>query len=252
MSEVKWIKITTDMFEDEKIDFIQSLPESDSMIIIWVRLLTLAGKCNHNGYIYLTENIPYTDDMLAHKFKKPLNIVRLALQTFERLDMIEVTDKGLLLTNWSKHQNIDGLEKIRLQTKERVAKFRDKQKQLTDGNVTSNATVTDGNETEEEVDIEKEIDIKIIEKTSTKIKEAKVHYAERVTMTEIEYNKLLQMYSKDIIDNKIIDLDLWKGSKGKSTKSDYLTIMSWLRKDKPVEVKTKKSNRTPIARRDDF
>lgn len=154
MAEVKWIKITTDMFEDEKIDFIQSLPEADAMLIIWVRLLAMAGKCNRGGYIYLTESIPYTDDMLAHKFKKPLNIVKLALQTFIRLEMIEATDKGLYVVNWNKHQNVEGLDKIRLQTKKRVDKFRDKQKQLAECNVTSNATVTGSNETEEDLDLE--------------------------------------------------------------------------------------------------
>ena len=60
MSEIKWIKITTGMFQDEKIDYIESLPEADAILIIWIKLLTLAGKCNSNGFIFLTENIPYT------------------------------------------------------------------------------------------------------------------------------------------------------------------------------------------------
>ena len=50
MGEVKWIKITTNMFEDEKIDFIESLPESDAILVIWIKLLTLAGKNKTNGY----------------------------------------------------------------------------------------------------------------------------------------------------------------------------------------------------------
>ncbi|TJX14987.1 hypothetical protein E9840_04595 [Tissierella creatinini] len=53
MAEVKWIKLTTSMFEDEKIDFILSLPEGDSILLIWIRLLTMAGKCNSNGFIFL-------------------------------------------------------------------------------------------------------------------------------------------------------------------------------------------------------
>ncbi|NLC26147.1 MAG: replication protein, partial [Fastidiosipila sp.] len=76
MSAVKWIKITTNMFDDEKIDFIESLPEADAILIIWIKLLTLAGKCNAGGFIYLADNIPYTEEMLTHKFKRPLNTVR--------------------------------------------------------------------------------------------------------------------------------------------------------------------------------
>ena len=80
----------------------------------------------------------------------------------------------------------------------------------------------------------------------SKLKENKVKkiiYAERVQMLETEYEKLINQYSKSIIDNKIIDLDLWKGSKGKTTKSDYLTLLAWLRKDKPIIQSSPKSHK---------
>ena len=158
MSEVKWIKITTNMFEDEKIDFIESLPECDAILTIWIKLLTQAGKTNSNGFIFLTEQIPYTEEMLAHKFRRPLSVIRLALQTLKKLDMINYDDNGFLkVSNWDKHQNIEGLDKIREQTRKRVAKYRDKQKELPSSSVTSNVTVTEGNETEEE--LEEELDI---------------------------------------------------------------------------------------------
>lgn len=67
MSNVKWIKITTTMFDDEKIDFIESLPEADSILIIWIKLLTLAGRTNADGLILLSDTIPYTEEVLAHK-----------------------------------------------------------------------------------------------------------------------------------------------------------------------------------------
>lgn len=155
MSEIKWIKITTTMFDDEKIDFIESLPEADSILIIWIKLLTLAGKCNAGGYIFLTENIPYTDEMLAHKFRRSLNIVRLALETFQRLKMIFLDEHGIKIANWEKHQNVEGMERVRAQTRQRVAKHREKTLLLS--NATCNVTVTHGNA----IDIDKEIDIDI-------------------------------------------------------------------------------------------
>jgi len=158
MADVKWIKITTDMFDDEKIDFIQSLPEADAITVVWVRLLTLAGKCNAGGYIYLTENIPYEPEMLAHKFRKPISTLNLALETFRRLGMTEQTENGIYISNWEKHQNIDGLEKIREQSKKRMKRYREKLK-LSECNVTSNVTVTDGYETELELELDKDKDI---------------------------------------------------------------------------------------------
>lgn len=160
MSEVKWIRITTNMFEDEKIDYIESLPEADAILVIWIKLLTMAGKCNSNGFIFLTEQIPYSDDMLAHKFKKPLNTVKLALSMLEKLEMIQVDNEGYInITNWEKHQNIEGLEKIREQTRKRVARHREKQKELPSGNVTVTPLVTESNATDIDIELDKELDI---------------------------------------------------------------------------------------------
>lgn len=129
-SDIKWIKITTDMFEDEKIDFISTLPEADAIIVIWIRLLALAGKCNAGGYVLLTEKIPYTEEMLAHKFKKPISVVRLALETFRRLEMLEMENNIMFLPNWEKHQNVEAMEKVREYERLRKAKQRDKKKTL--------------------------------------------------------------------------------------------------------------------------
>lgn len=159
MAEVKWIKITTNMFEDEKIDFIESLPEADAILVIWIKLLAQAGKCNANGFIFLTEQIPYTEEMLSHKFRRPLNTVRLALQTLRNLQMIEMDEGILRIANWEKHQNIQGLDKIREQTRKRVAKHREKQAELPTNNAECNVTVTQGNETDIDIELDKELDI---------------------------------------------------------------------------------------------
>ncbi|CAM4401826.1 Phage replisome organiser N-terminal domain-containing protein [Bacillus manliponensis] len=123
MVEVKWIKLTTNMFEDEKIRLIESMPEADTLLIIWIKLLAQAGKTNANGYIFLNENIPYTEEMLATLFNRPIAVVRLALQTFKQFGMIEVTDdQYICISNWEKHQNIEGLDKIREQNRLRKQK----------------------------------------------------------------------------------------------------------------------------------
>ena len=55
MADVKWIKITTDIFDDEKILLIEGLPSSDEIIVIWFKLLILAGKQNNNGFPALSK-----------------------------------------------------------------------------------------------------------------------------------------------------------------------------------------------------
>lgn len=129
MPDIKWIKITTEMFDDDKINIIEQLPDADTILIIWIKLLTLAGKKNAGGWIYLTERLTYTDEMLATIFHRNLLTVRLALSTFQKFGMIEVVDnQGIFISNWEKHQNIEGLEKIRQLTRERTQKYRNRLK----------------------------------------------------------------------------------------------------------------------------
>ena len=150
MSEIKWIKITTDIFDDEKICLIDALPDHDAILVIWFKILALAGKHNRNGLLMMSDKVHYTDEMLATIFRRPLNTVRMALGVFEQFGMVEIIDGVITLPNWEKHQNIDGMEKIKEQTRNRVARHREKQKNIALGNVTGNVTVTHGNALEED------------------------------------------------------------------------------------------------------
>lgn len=153
MSDVRWIKITTDIFDDEKIQLIESMPEGDTLIVIWFKLLVLAGKQNYSGVLALGDKIFYTEEMLTTVFRRKATTVKLALKTFEQFSMIAFVDGAVTIPNWEKHQNIDGLEKIRQQTRERVTRFRQKQKAVVNGkeqlklecNVTEALPVTAGN-----------------------------------------------------------------------------------------------------------
>ena len=140
MSGVKWIKICTDIFDDEKIVLIESMPEADGIIVIWFKLLCLAGKQNNGGIFMLNDKIAYTDDMLAHIFRRPLATVRLALKTFESFGMIEIVDNVVTIPKWQKYQSLDVLDKVRAQNKKRVAAYRAKQKRIAAGDC--NVTVT--------------------------------------------------------------------------------------------------------------
>lgn len=130
MADVKWIKITTDIFDDEKILLIEGLPSSDEIIVIWFKLLILAGKQNNNGVFLMNERIPYTDEMLATIFRRDINIVRLALKTFEQFGMLELVDNVITIPNWNKHQQLDSYEKKKQQDRERQKARRAEQKVL--------------------------------------------------------------------------------------------------------------------------
>lgn len=130
MADVKWIKIMTDVFDDEKILLIESLPEADSIIVIWFKLLCLAGKQNNSGVFMMSNGIPYTDSMLATIFRRKEATVKMALQTFEQFGMIEVIDDAICIPNWGKHQSLEQIEARREYQREYQRNYRLKQKEL--------------------------------------------------------------------------------------------------------------------------
>jgi len=130
MADVKWIKLATDVFDDEKILLIESLPEADSIIVIWFKLLCLAGKQNNSGVFVMGNAIPYTDTMLATIFRRKETTVKLALETFERFGMVELIDDVITIPNWGKHQNLEQIEARREYQREYQREYRQKQKLL--------------------------------------------------------------------------------------------------------------------------
>lgn len=90
MADLRWIKITTDIFDDEKLLLIESMPEHESIIVIWFKLLCPAGKQNNSGVFTFGGQMAYTDEMFATIFRRPLSIIRIAFRTFEQFGMIEV------------------------------------------------------------------------------------------------------------------------------------------------------------------
>ena len=132
-SDVKWIKITTDIFDDEKILMIESMPSADSIIVIWLKLLTFAGKQNNSGVFLMSNRIAYTDEMLACIFRRDVNLVRMALRTFEQFGMIEIIENVITIPNWGKHQSLDQLENKKEYMRNYMKEYREKQKALTDG-----------------------------------------------------------------------------------------------------------------------
>ena len=160
MADVKWIKLTTDMFDNRKIKHLRRLPEGNNIVLIWVMLLTMAGRCNSSGMIFLTENIPYTPKMLADELDFEENTVLLALQALEQLNMV-ITNHGFFsIAGWEEYQNIEGMDKIRESKRLAQARWRAKQKELpASSTVDSTRYLVDDAEEDIDKDKDKELDI---------------------------------------------------------------------------------------------
>ena len=245
MAEVKWIKLTTDMFDNRKIKHLRRLPDGNNIVLIWVMLLSMAGRCNAGGMIFLTENIPYTPKMLADELDFEESTVRLALEALEQLNMI-VTDSGFFaIAGWEEYQNIEGMDKIREQNRLRKQRQREKQKLLPDVSRDSHETVTVSHATDIDIDKEKDIeeDNNILPIPAKKRPKHKYGEYNNVLLTDDELEKLKAEYPD--YAERIERLSSYVASTGKSYKSHYATIRNWARKDqtqRPVYQKPTKAD----------
>lgn len=224
MSDVKWIKITTDMFDNRKIKHLRKLPDGNNIVLIWVMLLTMAGRCNSGGMIFLTENIPYTSKMLADELDFEENTVKLALDALEQLNMIR-TDGFLSIAGWEEYQNIEGMDKIREQNRLRQKAWYERHKALP--NVISNAILTQPNATEIDIDIDKELDIEIENDKRKKFERKRF-----VAPTLEEVQAYCQERKNNIDAEHFIDyyqVRGWELSKGRKMKDWKAAVRTWER-----------------------
>lgn len=155
MADVKWIKIVTNIFDDEKIRYIETLPNGDETIVIWFKILCLAGKSNSSGLLMMTDRIAYTDQMLSSIFNRDIKSIQMALNVFASLDMIEMIDNRIYLTNWEKHQSLEKLQAKKLYDREY-------QKSRREGKLLNNRTTIVRQEYDNrslDIDIDKELEI---------------------------------------------------------------------------------------------
>ena len=134
MADVKWIKINVDIFDDEKFSIIDSMPEADAIEVMWFKLLVFAGRSNNNGIFFFNDHVAYTDEMLASVFRRPLNTVRLALNTFMNLGMIEEVEGVYTIPNWGKYQSLEAYERKKIRDAEYSRKRRAKIRALVEEN----------------------------------------------------------------------------------------------------------------------
>lgn len=130
MKGIEWIKLKTSMCEDETMRLLDSMERyRDPAHYVWIRLLLQAGKTNDNGLIYLKKDVPYTKEMISILFNRPIDIIEKVLEILESFKLIEIYENNIIkIRNWEKHQNIEGMKRVRESNRERVKKCRERKK----------------------------------------------------------------------------------------------------------------------------
>ena len=227
MGEVQWIKLYIDMFDKRKIKKLRRLPAGNEILLIWVMLLAMAGKCNAGGMIYITERVPYTEDDLAEELDFEVNTIRLALNAFEELDMVSKDDFGFIsLLGWEEHQNVDRLAEIRAKDRDRKRLKRAQAKALLESSADVHGQSTDSPHIDKEE--EKDEDLRNKKKTYKK---------ETFTPPSLDEVQAYCRERQNGVDAKqfydYFTASGWIDSKGNKVKSWKQKVITWegFRKD---------------------
>ncbi len=241
MADVKWIKITTDIFDDEKMLLIESLPDANAIIVVWFKLLCLAGKMNNSGVFMMNDRIAYTDKMLSTIFRMKESTVQLALQTFEQFGMIELIDGVITIPNWNKHQTLDAYEQKKERDRIYQAERRKKQKLLISKSSDSKTIVSSDVEKnrsleedkEEEIDKDKEKERIDYQRIVDMYNDTCVSFPRLKSLSENRKKSIkarLKTYSYDDFKTLFEKAEASDFLKGKNNK-DWSATFDWLIKD---------------------
>lgn len=118
-----WLKLRRDFFKRHDVSIIEDMDNGKDYLIFYLKLL--CESIDHDGNLRFSNEIPYTDKMLASVTKTNVDIVRSALKIFTELDMIEVReDKTIYMTELPKMLGSEAASTIRSR------ECRDRQKEL--------------------------------------------------------------------------------------------------------------------------
>lgn len=264
MAEIEWIKVYPKTFRtSRKISAIEQMKNGDTMIVIWFKLLCLAGEINDGGTIYITPQKPFDSASLAYEVRRPRAVVDTAIKVFEEHGMIFRDDAGFIqIVNWEKYQSTDRMAEIREKDRERkrLKRAAEKQTQKQDDSTTCPRTVhgqsTDSPPIEEE---EEEFHSFVLSRASEEKND--VTDKERVKrelmggtlgggvimLSDEEFDSLLDELSLDELHHYcgiVRDCEL-SGKKFKR-KTHYQAIMEMAMADRKKDVSPKKGSKPKV------
>ena len=115
--KLTWVKFHLDFFDDPRVKVIETMPESNTMIAIWFKLVALVGGQNTGGRFVLRtgrkeSEMPLNEEIIAGIVNESLTTVRLALHTYERLGMIEAVDGVYVISDWDRIVDEERLRRL--------------------------------------------------------------------------------------------------------------------------------------------
>ncbi len=112
MAQVGWIKLNIGIFSNRKMKILLKEREGDTYFRIWIQILTIAGECNRDGGLYISDDTPFKIKDFTNIIGKSSKTFTKILQKFIDLGMLIYENDTYYVKNWSKYQSADKLRKL--------------------------------------------------------------------------------------------------------------------------------------------
>ena len=231
-----WLKLDKDFFKRHDIRIIEDMKNGKDYILFYLKLLL--ESLDHDGALRFSDEIPYSENMLATITNTNPDTVRSAIKVFSELRMMEIMDDGTYYMNqvnkmvgsetkWAQQKRIQ---------RERTNKVNESIEMKADNVLSVSAKCP----TEKEIEKEKEIEIEKESKEKKPCQQIADMYNDTCVSlprcTRLSDSRLkalkarLRKYSLDdfkLLFEKAEASDFLKGSNGR----DWSANFDWLIKD---------------------
>ena len=134
MRKLQWLKTRTGLFSDPRMLCLMNQANGDSYIVLWFFLKDMAGTVNDNGLVYVSGQEAMTTQLIAKCLHRRRPFIEKGLALLEKLELIKRNENGMIrIAIWDELQDFQRDEKKREQTKERVRRYRERQRQAQQG-----------------------------------------------------------------------------------------------------------------------
>lgn len=89
-----WLKLQNDFFKRHEIKVVEAMPNGKDYVLFYLKLL--CESTSHNGELRFSDTIPYSLEMLSAITNTNIDIIKSAIQIFQKLEMMDVYDDGTI------------------------------------------------------------------------------------------------------------------------------------------------------------
>lgn len=219
LASSKYIIVNKDLIQILGLNEAIILGELCSEYTYWANI----NKLEDNEYFYSTrDNIQKNTGITPH-------FQRIAMKNLEEKGIIYTKKKGIPCKTYYK---IDEVKVIEYLKKAQLFPENSVVDEMNDKTLTEETTSTKQDEQQDVNDVHSNNNNinnkKNNKKEHTHVEETKKQFADKVFMTQEEYNDLLNQYGIDLTKQLIEQLNLYKQAKGQTYDNDYAAILRWV------------------------